>query len=91
MLGLDGFVVLDAREAPAELVITIETTADLAGCGGRGVRAAAQGRLRIDSRDLACFGRPVRLVWVKWWWHCGEVLCPVKTWTRCRLRRWPVS
>jgi transposase len=81
MLGLDGFVVLDVREDPAELVITIETTAVVVGCGGCGVRAEAQDRMRIEIRDLACFGRPVRLVWVKRRWRCGEVLCPVKTWT----------
>jgi hypothetical protein len=39
MLGLEGFVVLDVREDPAELVITVQTTADLVGCAGCGVRA----------------------------------------------------
>jgi transposase len=32
-------------------------------------------------RDLACFGRPVRLVWVKRRWRCREPLCDRKTWT----------
>ncbi|MBK5223014.1 MAG: ISL3 family transposase [Acidimicrobiia bacterium] len=81
MLGLDGFVVLGVREDPAELVITIETTADVVGCGSCGVRAQAHDRMPIQIRDLACFGRPTRLVWRKRRWRCREELCPVRTWT----------
>lgn len=81
MLGLDGFKVLDVREDAAELVITIETTTDVVGCVGCGVRAEAQDRMPIEIRDLPCFGRPVRLVWRKRRWRCRELLCPAKTWT----------
>lgn len=81
MLGLEGFVVLGVREDPAELVITIQTTADLVGCTGCGIRAEAQDRMSIEIRDLACFGRPTRLVWRKRRWRCREALCPVRTWT----------
>ena len=81
MLGLDGFIVLAVREDPAELVITVETTADLVGCAGCGVRAEAQDRMPIEIRDLSCFGRPTRLVWRKRRWRCREELCGVKTWT----------
>jgi len=35
----------------------------------------------VDVRDLACFGRPARLVWSKRRWRCRDVDCPVKTWT----------
>jgi transposase len=81
MLGLDGFTVVDVREDPAELVITIETTAVVVGCSTCGVRAQAQDRMPIEIRDLACFGRPVRLVWTKRRWRCREELCDAKTWT----------
>ena len=81
MLGLEGFVVLDVREDPDELVIAIESTAVVVGCSGCGVRAQAQDRMTIDIRDLACFGRPTRLVWRKRRWRCREVLCATKTWT----------
>lgn len=81
MLGLEGFVVLDVREDPTELVIAIESTAVVVGCAGCGVRAQAQDRTTIHVRDLACFGRPTRLVWRKRRWRCREVLCEVKTWT----------
>jgi len=35
----------------------------------------------IDIRDLACFGRPARLVWIKRRWRCGDTDCEAKTWT----------
>src|SRR5664280_3610458 len=81
MLGLDGFRVLDVDETPAEVVVTVETTADVAGCATCGVRAEAQDRLRVDIRDLPCFGRTVRLVWLKRRWRCVDLDCPAKTWT----------
>lgn len=81
MLGLEGFVVLDVREDPTELVIAIESTAVVVGCGGCGVRAQAQDRMTIHVRDLACFGRPTRLVWRKRRWRCREAMCATKTWT----------
>ena len=81
MLGLEGFTVLTVVEGPAELVITIETTAVVVGCVSCGVRAQAHDRMLIEIRDLACFGRPVRLVWTKRRWWCREELCDAKTWT----------
>lgn len=81
LLGLDGFRVLDVREEPDELTVTIETTREFVGCGRCGVRAEAQDRMRIELRDLACFGRPARLVWVKRRWRCVEPACDAKTWT----------
>ena len=43
MLGLDGFKVLEAEETAAEVVITIETMVDVAGCAVWGTRAEGQG------------------------------------------------
>ena len=37
--------------------------------------------MRVDVRDLACFGRPARLVWSKRRWRCREPLCAARTWT----------
>ena len=62
LLGLDGFRVLDVVEGPDEPVVTVESATEVVGCGRCGVRAEAQDRMRIDIRDLACFGRPARLV-----------------------------
>jgi transposase len=81
LLGLDGVRVLDVVEERDELVITIETTASVTGCWRCGVRAEAQDRLRVEIRDLACFGRPARLVWRKRRWRCREDACDEKTWT----------
>ncbi len=81
LLGLDGFTVLEVTEGPAELVVTIETVAQVVGCRSCGVRAEAQDRMRIDIRDLACFGRPARLVWIKRRWRCVETDCDARTWT----------
>jgi len=81
MLGLVGFRVLEVDRAPAEMTVTVETTADVAGCSTCGVRGEAQDRLRVDIGDLPCFGCTVRLVWLKRRWRCADADCPVKTWT----------
>jgi transposase len=81
LLGLPGFRVLDVVEDGSEVVIRVETTATRVFCRTCGVRAEPQDRMRIDVRDLACFGRPARLVWNKRRWRCREPLCAAKTWT----------
>ncbi len=81
LLGLDGFRVLEVVETEAEVVVTVETTADVVGCTSCGVRAEAHDRKRIDIRDLACFGRPARLRWIKRRWRCPDPDCDAKTWT----------
>ena len=81
LLGLDGFRVLEVTEEPAELVVVVETEAQVVGCRSCGVRAQPQDRMRIDIRDLTCFGRPARLVWIKRRWRCVEVDCDARTWT----------
>ncbi len=81
LLGLDGFVVLAVTEAPEELVVTVETKAGAVGCTRCGTRAEAQDRMPTDIRDLSCFGRPVRLIWIKRRWRCVDADCDAKTWT----------
>ena len=81
LLGLDGFRVLEVLEEPDELVVTVETTASVTGCSACGTRAVAHERMPIPLRDLACFGRPTRLVWIKRRWRCPERACAAKTWT----------
>jgi transposase len=81
LLGLDGFAVLAVEETRAEVIVTVETTADFVGCPSCGVRALAKDRLRVDIRDLPCFGRPARLVWLKRRWCCPDPDCAAKTWT----------
>lgn len=81
LLGLSEFRVLDVAEFPDELWITIETTTDVVGCSRCGVRALAHERRRVDVRDLPCFGRPARLIWLKRRWRCADPDCDAKTWS----------
>jgi len=81
LLGLDGFRVLEVTETPSEVVVTVETTVEIVGCSACGVRAEAKDRLRVEIRDLPCFGRPARLVWLKRRWRCADPDCDKKTWT----------
>jgi transposase len=81
MLGLDGFRILEVTETPDELVITVETVVEIEGCRRCGTRAEAHDRRPVDIRDLACFGRPVRLRVLKRRWRCVEADCAARTWT----------
>lgn len=81
LLGLDGFRVLEVMETGDELTVTVETTASFVGCSECGTRAEAHDRRPVDVRDLACFGRPVRLRVLKRRWRCVEEDCDAKTWT----------
>jgi transposase len=81
LLGLEGFRVLAVTETAGELVVRVETAVVLTGCSGCGVRAVAHERREVPVRDLACFGRPVRLVWVKRRWRCPDPACDARTWT----------
>jgi len=81
LLGLDGFEVLAAEVAAGEWQLVVQTTAELVGCAGCGVRAEAHGRRTARVRDLPAGGRPVVLLWRKRIWRCGEPTCGVGTWT----------
>ena len=77
LLGIDGFVVCAQIEADGEVWISVETTADVAGCPGCGVRAVGNGRRTVRVRDLHAGDRPVVLVWRKRTWRCVEAQCLV--------------
>ena len=82
LLGMPGFKITAVDELEhGELVVDVETTATVAWCRSCGVRAEAQDRMATELRDLACFGRPVRLVWSKRRWRCPIGECPARTWT----------
>ena len=80
LLGLNGFRVLAVSET-VEVTVVIESVRDLVGCSSCGVRAEAHERRDVEVRDLACFGRPARLVWRKRRWRCIDADCEAKTWT----------
>lgn len=81
VLGLEGFVLRAAVEVDGELWLAVETTADFVGCRGCGSRARSKGRPTTQVRDMACGGRPVRLVWRKRRWYCPDPDCDTKTWS----------
>jgi transposase len=81
LLGMDGFVVLAMIEQDGELFISVETTANVVGCGSCGVRAVGHGRSVTQIRDLPSGGRPVRMVWRKRKWICRDPDCAAKSFT----------
>jgi len=81
LLGLDGFEVLAAEVVGGEWRLAVQTTVELVGCAGCGVRAEAHGRRAVRVRDLPAGGRPVVLCWRKRIWRCPEPACGVRTWT----------
>jgi len=91
MLGLDRFRVLDVAESPDELTITVETTTTIEGCRRCGTRAEAHDRRPVEVRDLACFGRPVRLRVLKRRWRVSSPIVKPRPGRRlircCRLER----
>jgi transposase len=81
LLDLDGFEVLAADVVGGEWRLAVQTTAELVGCAGCGVRAEAHGRRTVRVRDRPTGGRPVVLCWRKRIWRCREPACGVRTWT----------
>ena len=81
LLGMADFVVCAQMLEDGEWWLLVETTTDVVGCPGCGVRAVGHGRRRVQVRDLPIAGRPVRLVWAKRLWRCAEPLCATKTWS----------
>jgi hypothetical protein len=61
MLGLDGFRVLKVDRMPAEMTVTVETTADVEGCASCGVRAEAQ--IGSGSTSGTCRASAARSGW----------------------------
>jgi transposase len=82
LVGLPG-VMITAVEAglTGPLRVHVESVAAVAFCGGCGSRAWSKGRAVVELVDLACFGRPTRLVWRKRRWRCPHAWCRVGTWT----------
>lgn len=81
LLGMDGFVAGGKVEVDGEWWLSVETTADVAGCEACGTKAVAHGRREVRVRDLPMADRPVVLVWRKRLWRCPEPDCEVSTWS----------
>jgi hypothetical protein len=82
LVGLPDVTVLAVDEQPGELMpVHVESRPERAWCPACGVRARVKDRPAVELIDLACFGRPARLVWHKQRLHCPEPLCPTGSWT----------
>jgi transposase len=79
--GASGFEVIEVLDTGGELVVEVETTATVVGCGSCGTRARAKDRRWVTVRDAPAGGRPVRVRWRKRIWSCPDLDCAVVTWT----------
>jgi transposase len=71
--------VIDIAGRPIQIVL--ERRAGRPVCPVCGVSARVKERPEVSLVDLACFGRPARLVWRKHRWECPAVSCPLGSWT----------
>ncbi len=73
MLGLGDVEVLGVGgEAGAPLRVHVRLRVPRSGCVGCGGRLWSDGDSLVELVDLPAFGRPVRLVWHKRRWRCGD-------------------
>ena len=68
--GAPGFEVLDVVAGGDELVIEVQTTAGVVGCGRCGVRARSKDRRWVTLRDVPVGDVAVRVRWRKRVWVC---------------------
>jgi transposase len=78
LVGLGGLhvIAVERDEGAGGLRVTVESAPGPMGCRFCGVVAHSHGRRDVVLVDAPCFGRPVRLVWRKRTWRCGEPACP---------------
>lgn len=79
--SMPGFRVLAIDDDSVDVVISVETVVDRLACPACGVFARSKGRRWVTLRDAPAGDRPVTLRWWKRIGACGEVLCPMRTWT----------
>jgi transposase len=78
LVGLAGLhVVAVEGDDGRGLTITVESASAPMGCRSCGVVAVAHGRVEVRLVDAPAMGRPVRIVWRKRRWMCGEPACSV--------------
>lgn len=73
---------VDVDAAVGLLTVGVESAGSPMGCPERGVIAHGHGRSNVTLVDVLCFDRPVRIVWRKRTWCCGERSCVKKVFTQ---------
>lgn len=83
LVGLAGLHVISVGHATEGdlLEVTVESAPAVMACPVCGVVAHSHGRRDVALVDVACFGRPVRLVWRKRTWCCVDDACDVGSFT----------
>ena len=82
LVGLPEVSVLGVIDEPGEpLIVAIETRSAAPICQGCDRRADLKDRDPVDHVDLAVFGRPARLRWIKRRFRCLNPEGPIGSWT----------
>jgi len=81
LVGLPDVNVLAVDDRPDQLRVHVETRVPRPACQACGRGAEVKDRPVVELVDLACFGRPTRLVWHKRRWSCGNTGCLTGSWT----------
>lgn len=89
LVGLPDVNVLSVDDAVL-LRVHIELRDPSRCCPDCGQTGGWKERRRVELVDLACFGRPVRLVWHKHRWTCPNPACGRGSWTSQDTRIAPV-
>jgi transposase len=82
LVGLPAVDVLGVDDEHEDAVVVhIEARVSPPCCGACGTPAWVKDRPAVVLVDLACFGRPARLVWHKHRWRCPHDGCALGSWT----------
>ena len=82
LVGLPAVKILGVEGLPDQPIrVHIETAAPPPACRECGTLAWVKDRPVVELVDLACFGRPARLMWRKHRWFCPSTACPQGSWT----------
>ena len=79
LVGVAGLHLVAVDRSEQALVVSVESSPQVAGCRACGVVAVSHGRRGHQLIDTPSFGRPVRVRWAKRTWSCPEPACPVGT------------
>lgn len=81
LIGLPDITVIGVDDGDGPVRVHVESRAPRPACAGCGSPVWVKDRPVVELVDLACFGRPARLVWHKHRWWCPGELCPVGSFT----------
>jgi transposase len=86
LVGLPAVTILGVEDQPGQPIrVHIETAMPRPSCRDCSTVAWVKDRPTVELIDLACFGRPARLMWHKHRWSCPSPACPQGSWTATEL------